>query len=571
MKTMQVLSMMLLLSACASKVEQESSVSFPIATPETPVQRAEVPDVKTMTQTPTPSAKVTVAPCKETPQPQATTAEIEAKIKEDLADFEWSDVLYENSPIGSLFANHQKESEYITITPHPTENQSVKGKEGTVFTFAPECFVDEIGNTVTTPIQLEIKECYGLADILSTNLTTTCNEQPIETAGMFYIQATTKGKPVRLRQDKPMLVEMPSKGKPNKNMQLFYGDKQLVSGVMNWIPAMAESNMEVERFATTSFVPRSSYGFICGNDDLYAEIFDIGKITLAFEVQAVNTRNNPNNIPEIKVKVEKIHPSLEKYKAEIETALNRLSWSDGENNRANFLRQTNFYSAEKECHLAKPIHINADKLTSIREELLIYKNATIKKELDLIGKIKMVYYYERTGLIGYSKNTLAFSNDLRYFRENFTTVKQKGNNHYEEMMANFNENKYKIITTYSPQYADNYIFAVNRFGWGNCDMFSRDAGPKEMLTVKSEHTKNTDVKLLILKRNSILPSSPFNNMYRFSGIPRGTQAIIIATHVKNKKASFAFQPVTIGKEAVVTLTNFEEMSFANLEKKLLTL
>lgn len=340
MKTMQVLSMMLLLSACASKVEQESSVSFPIATPETPVQRAEVPDVKTMTQTPTPSAKVTVAPCKETPQPQATTAEIEAKIKEDLADFEWSDVLYENSPIGSLFANHQKESEYITITPHPTENQSVKGKEGTVFTFAPECFVDEIGNTVTTPIQLEIKECYGLADILSTNLTTTCNEQPIETAGMFYIQAT---------------------------------------------------------------------------------------------------------------------------------------------------------------------------------------------------------------------------------------VKQKGNNYYEEMMANFNENKYKIITTYSPQYADNYIFAVNRFGWGNCDMFSRDAGPKEMLTVKSEHTKNTDVKLLILKRNSILPSSPFNNTYRFSGIPRGTQAVIIATHVKNKKASFAFQPVTIGKEAVVTLTNFEEMSFADLEKKLLTL
>ncbi len=158
------------------------------------------------------------------PKPELASAEkeelkknaimVEIPTANDLKGVKLEDILWDNSPIGQLLNHTTKKSETFTFTPSETENLSFQAKEGTVFTVAPFSFLDQSGNPVVTRITLEIKECYKMADILLSNLTTSCGEMPIETAGMFYLNASSEGKPVILKKTHPILIEMPAGADP---------------------------------------------------------------------------------------------------------------------------------------------------------------------------------------------------------------------------------------------------------------------------------------------------------------------------------------------------------------------
>jgi hypothetical protein len=107
-------------------------------------------------------------------------------------------------------------------------------------------------------------------------------------------------------------------------------------------------------------------------------------------------------------------------------------------------------------------------------------------------------------------------------------------------------------------------------GFINCDRFY-DFAVKTDLIVSADSDVKMSYRLVFEDIKSVLPGyeyAPEGSM-KFSNLPKGKQAIVIAYSIskKTKQALFAYASVKLGKEMRVYLTP-EKMSIADLQKKL---
>lgn len=108
---------------------------------------------------------------------------------------------------------------------YTTSDTSIIGLGGTIIDIPKNCFqTDEV------QVKVELREYYCFADIIMSGLSTTSNEDILETGGMIYINAySAVGDTITLRPDKKCTVIIPSE---NQNMSLFYGTKD--QDQVNW-------------------------------------------------------------------------------------------------------------------------------------------------------------------------------------------------------------------------------------------------------------------------------------------------------------------------------------------------
>ncbi|MBX7240611.1 MAG: hypothetical protein K1X92_02600 [Bacteroidia bacterium] len=467
------------------------------------------------------------------------------------------EILWDNSPVGQLLNRTMKKSETFTFTPSATENISFQAKEGTVFTIAPHSFLDQNGNPVVSPITLEVKECYKMADILLSNLTTSCGEMPIETAGMFYLNASADGKPVILKKTHPILIEMPSEKEIQKKMQLFYGEKLPVSGVMNWRVAPKETNLNPQNNVIYNVSRREEF-----KD--YEKRFDLGSVELEFTI-----KTDPLDVlqePEITMSVVGINPILAKYKPGIERNLDRLTWT--EKAFATATSTLLFNPFQKEMGLGQSIFTDIEALLKIKEEIRIYKNVTVRKTMPLVARMNKDFYYVRTNLAGdYAFNLVEWEKDMRFFTSNFQVIKEKGDDYLSAMVEAFNINKDKLIEGYQAKYAYSYIFATNQLGWGNCDQFfSFPQGPP--LFVQSDNMQETDVKVILKNRRVVLPMMNSGKFFSLSNTPLNAEFLVVGTRNVNGNPQFCFKEITTGKDNSIQLNDFKPYTFGELQDRL---
>lgn len=95
--------------------------------------------------------------------------------------------------------------------------------EGTVIKINTKSFVSEnTGKEILGNIEIAIKEYYKLSDILLARLSTTSNDNLLETGGMIHITAISNNENCILKQGKDILIEFPRKVE-KEGMQLFTG------------------------------------------------------------------------------------------------------------------------------------------------------------------------------------------------------------------------------------------------------------------------------------------------------------------------------------------------------------
>ena len=472
-----------------------------------------------------------------------------------------SDILYENSPIGQLFQKTAKKSETVTFLPSATENITVKAKEGTVFTIAPHSFLDENGNPVVKPITLEVKECYKMADILFTNLTTTCGELPIETAGMIYLDATSEGKRVMLDKTHPILVEMPTNKPKKEKMQWFSGEKLPVSGVTNWKIAPRETNLNVANDKT------KVYGMPTENYRDYLKCFDLGSVEVEFTVTT-----DPLDImqqPEMRIRVSDMNPLLKKYQQGIEQALRSVSWTDKVFDPVSSTFLAGAWNGE--YGLGKPIFVQKEQILKLKEEMKIYKNVTIKKTLPIVARMNKDYYYVRTGLGNtFTFNLLAWKSDMDLFTGNFQVLKEKGDDYLSAMAEAFQINKDKLVESTELQYANSYIFAMNQLGWGNCDQFFPLPNTITPLVVQCDNPEATDFKIIFKNRGVVLPAIRMKTgrLFAFNTVPMQEEVMIVGTKSVNGNPQFCFKEIITGKETSIEMNDFHAVTFGELQEKM---
>jgi hypothetical protein len=107
----------------------------------------------------------------------------------------------------------------------------VKGKQGTIISINPADLIAENGRQIGKTIEIELKELTNQEQLLRASAQTTSNGQMLVSGGAYFINITSNGQQLKLKEGKSLLVEFP-KITSNK-MSLFYGKRDTLEQ-LNW-------------------------------------------------------------------------------------------------------------------------------------------------------------------------------------------------------------------------------------------------------------------------------------------------------------------------------------------------
>jgi hypothetical protein len=117
---------------------------------------------------------------------------------------------------------------FTIISSKPTQ---VKGKKGIIISVNPNDLATVDGNPIGKNIQIEIKELTDQRQLLRTNAQTVSNGQLLVSGGAYYINMTSNGQQLKLKDGKSLSVVFPKLA--DKEMTLFYGQRDSL-GKINW-------------------------------------------------------------------------------------------------------------------------------------------------------------------------------------------------------------------------------------------------------------------------------------------------------------------------------------------------
>lgn len=161
------------------------------------------------------------------------------------------------------FRNEMVKSEFITVD---GDNDTViEATQGTRITIPKGAFIDANGHVIDDSVMIELAEAYSMDDIVLSNLTTSADGQPLETAGMVYFNATKKsGEQLAVNPDKPVYIEMPA-GERKPGMMAYEGERDSL-GNMNW-----KNPKKLENYLVT--VPLNELDFLPARFKRFAAYF----------------------------------------------------------------------------------------------------------------------------------------------------------------------------------------------------------------------------------------------------------------------------------------------------------
>ncbi|MCB2409186.1 energy transducer TonB [Hymenobacter lucidus] len=152
-----------------------------------------------------------------------------------------------------------KASEYFQID--PSQPAEVHGREGTVVRIPAGVLVDSRNQPAVKPVWVELKECYSVADMLLSNLTTVTPEgELLESGGIVLVRASAQGQQLRLAPGQAFQLEMPGPASRRKELKLFYGQGGRGVQPVRWVAAgpAAEQPLATRAAATADQMP--TYG-----------------------------------------------------------------------------------------------------------------------------------------------------------------------------------------------------------------------------------------------------------------------------------------------------------------------
>ena len=158
----------------------------------------------------------------------------------------------------------KKFDEPFQIFKAPTDKPiKVTGKQGTVIHLNPSDLLTESGKQLGKEVEIELKELTNQQQLLRANAQTVSDGNLLVTGGAYYINVTSDGETVKLKEGKSYPVEFIKNS--NDDMSLFYGQRDSM-GAMNWKPA----NVKYESPAPVVFQDTNSQKeveaiFVSGN------------------------------------------------------------------------------------------------------------------------------------------------------------------------------------------------------------------------------------------------------------------------------------------------------------------
>ncbi len=155
----------------------------------------------------------------------------------------------EAEKLGGILQAYDKPIQRFQIT--SKKSSTVTGELGTIIHVNPANLETFDGQPPGEKIDVELKEYCTQADLLRGNVATVSDGRLIVSGGAYYINMSSDGNPLRIKQGKNLDVEFPKFA--NEEMELFYGQRDSL-GQMNWMVAQQpfksrETTAEVSEIA----------------------------------------------------------------------------------------------------------------------------------------------------------------------------------------------------------------------------------------------------------------------------------------------------------------------------------
>lgn len=123
----------------------------------------------------------------------------------------------------------EKPQQLSTASNKPTK---VKGKKGTIIHINPNELETIDGSPFGNTIQIELLELTNNSSLIWNNTQTVSNGEILITGGAYYINMTSNGKQLKIKEEKGLKVEFPKL--TENEMGFFLGEKDSL-GQINWI------------------------------------------------------------------------------------------------------------------------------------------------------------------------------------------------------------------------------------------------------------------------------------------------------------------------------------------------
>jgi hypothetical protein len=413
----------------------------------------------------------------------------------------------------------------------------VEGNEGTQLYFPAYCFVDAKGNTINGNVDIELDECYGVADMLNAKLSTTSGNRLLETAGMVNIKAISDGKPVFIKEGAAYNIYFPRNGNEKDDFRLFYG-AWTDSGIIDWMLAANDAPIKEE---------------IIDEEEWFAEEDELATIqpgqSLLSDGQACFIQIEKSHIR----RGYKIN-NMDYFNWRLKNGQTLNQWFV-----SNFNPDLDMLEAFCEKGYRSEIHFKVDRTGAFHSYYVWNSSASREYDRVLANFLKTMPPLELEGLMhNYTYDhscILTFSSMIGNDRQNF--VRKFKAAHRDELT-----NPLQKVDAAALDY---FVYSSTELGWINCDRFYESDQPMVDFYVFNPPSASGSVSMIFDDINSIVKGIYENNQIVFRDIPANQRVRLVGIDVKGDAPIMCMVQAKT-EEKVSALTAYRPFSITELEK-----
>lgn len=320
-------------------------------------------------------------------QPQVAF-EIPVELRSNVADF------------NRFIKNYEMPSQSFTVK--GKETQQLMGEKGTLLFINPQDVETLDGKPVGETIEVELKEVLLLPEFITHDLQTLSDGKLLVSDGMYYVNLTSNGTQLKLKEGKTLKVQLSNNG--GENMSLFYGRPQSgkVNNSINWL--LSEQRLDVKKiqqFNSPEYKNKQFQQIRDDNNQIYYTFRDTLGEMQSFINQKMDTKKNQasNNLQnkreyEFRQRIDSTNGIYYIFRDTIGEPLNLNEqelvefinqWGDSDSNTVYTFKNSRYYEP---LELKSFGWINCDKFYNSKEELV-----TPTYKINLSDSIKIANIY----------------------------------------------------------------------------------------------------------------------------------------------------------------------------------
>ncbi len=458
-----------------------------------------------------------------------------------------------NTKAGAFFGELKPLTQLFAISPEA--DHLITGQQGTKVFVPKNSFVQADGTPVTGKVDLALVEVLTVADFVRTNLQTLSHGQPLQSEGMFFLDARSNGQPVNMAQGKELQVEMTNMNwlGASSDARIFTGSHD-EAGNINWSEAGTMSRKMVPmplevfdyvRWRSRNFDRRKGEGYWATGPNYILDSFRFKQDRLVNTFIA--TREFQRRFWDI---------SSAEFQIGYYTCYATKTAKKG--TIASDSALTNIYLNNLDKDLWYCDSLAYDYLTSWKGKIEFKKfyGEADGEYYNLVDAFK-TYYEQRLTV------SIVFPEGVDFGSDN--ARQQLAGKGYSEAAIDELMGAYTTRTTYIEsrnnkkglERLSTNSFSVAKLGWINCDRYYNDPRARETNIMASVYNGEgfdfVSLALIINGQRVALNGMPTKGAtYAFTGksapytkLPIGEKATIVALSYRNKQPYIGMQEITI--------------------------